>query len=96
MLSPGGQAEPAELEFALRAGHVHAALVLLNRPLALGAGLGVCQDPVQIFALCTVLDYPLPHGLAVHLQVRAFHVDTQTCHAEASESVLIFWHLHVH
>ena len=41
MLSPVAQAEPAELAAALAADHVHAALVLLNGALALGAGLGV-------------------------------------------------------
>lgn len=48
VLCPGRQAQPAELVAALRACHVHAALVLLNRPLALGACLRVGQDPVQI------------------------------------------------
>ena len=41
MVYPGGKAKPTELVAALGAGHVHAALVLLNRPFALGAGLGV-------------------------------------------------------
>ena len=35
------QTEPAELIAALATSHVHAALVFLDRTLALGAGLGV-------------------------------------------------------
>ena len=68
VLRPRGQAQPAELVAALAAGHVHAALVLLDGPLALGAGLGVGQDPVQVLRLCAVLDDPLLHRLAVHLE----------------------------
>ena len=46
VLGPGALAEPAELEAALATGHVHAALVLLDGPLALGALLGVRKDPI--------------------------------------------------
>lgn len=71
VLSPAALAEPAELVLALTAGHMHAALILLYGPLALGAGLGVGQDPVQILALRAVLYNPLLHCLAVHLRMRA-------------------------
>ena len=47
--------------------HVHAALILLDRPLALGALLGVRQDPVEVLTLCAVLDQPSPDNLAFHL-----------------------------
>lgn len=67
MLSPGALAEPTELKAALAARHVHAALVLLDGALALGALLGVRQDPVQVLALCAVFQDPLAHRLAVHL-----------------------------
>jgi len=59
MIGPGPVAQPAELVTALAAGHVHAALVLFNGPVALGAGLGVGQDPVEVFTLSTVLRDPL-------------------------------------
>lgn len=71
MVSPCALAQPAELKAALTAGHVHAALVLLDGPLALGALLGVRQDPVQIFALGAVLDQPLPDCVACHLEHHA-------------------------
>lgn len=67
VLRPGPLAEPAELEAALAAGHVHAALVLLNWPLALGALLRVRQNPIQVLALRAVFQDPLVHSLAVHL-----------------------------
>ena len=76
VLHPGGQAEPAELMLALRAGHVHAALVLLDRPSALGAGLGVCQDPVQVLTLRAVLDDPLLDCLTIHLRA---HMGASAC-----------------
>lgn len=46
---------------------MHAALVLLDGPVALGAGLGVGQDPVQVLTLSTVLRDPLAHSVAAHL-----------------------------
>ena len=70
VVGPGPDAEPAELEAALRAGHVHAALVLLDGPLALGALLGVGQDPVEVFRLGRVLDEPAAHRLAADRPVR--------------------------
>lgn len=51
VLTPGSLAEPAELVLALRARHVHAAVVLLDGALALGARLRVGHDPRQVFAL---------------------------------------------
>ena len=67
MLLPVALAQPAELVAALAACHVHAALVLFDGPPALGALLGVRQDPVQVLALRAVLQNPLPHRVAVHL-----------------------------
>lgn len=67
MVCPVAEAQPAELAAALAAHHVHAPLSLLYGPLALGAGLGVCQDPVGILALCAVLSQPHVHSCAVHL-----------------------------
>ena len=46
MSFPVLQAEPAELVPALRAGHVHAALILFYGPLALRTRLCVGDDPV--------------------------------------------------
>ena len=67
MVCPVAKAQPAEFTAALAAHHVHAPLVLLYGALALGAGLGVCQDPVGILTLCTVLAQPHAHSHAVHL-----------------------------
>mmetsp|Transcript_7616 Transcript_7616/g.22807 ORF Transcript_7616/g.22807 Transcript_7616/m.22807 type:complete len:495 (+) Transcript_7616:899-2383(+) len=71
VLAPRAQAQPAELVLAHRAGHVHAPVVLLDGALALGARLGVGEDPVQVLGLRAVLDDPLlPHragGRAVGL-----------------------------
>ena len=82
VLSPGREAEPAELVPALGAAHVHAALILLDRPLALGAGLGVGQDPVQVLRLCTVLHQPLLHCLAIDLYKICLH---------ASHNIPAYW-----
>lgn len=71
MVGPVAKAQPAELAAALAAHHVHAPLVLLYGPLALGAGLGVGQNPVGVLTLCTVLPQPHAHSHAVHL--RATH-----------------------
>ena len=67
MVGPVAEAQPAELAAALAAHHVHAPLVLLYGPLALGAGLGVGQNPVGVLTLCTVLPQPHAHCHAVHL-----------------------------
>jgi hypothetical protein len=69
VLAPRCEAEPTELMAALAARHVHAALILLDRALALGARLGVGDDPREVLALSTVLDVPLFHRLAVHRPV---------------------------
>jgi hypothetical protein len=66
MFSPGTQAKPAEFIAALAAGHVHASLVFLDGPLALGARFRVCNDPCQVFTLSTILDVPLLDSVAVH------------------------------
>mmetsp|Transcript_2487 Transcript_2487/g.6457 ORF Transcript_2487/g.6457 Transcript_2487/m.6457 type:complete len:321 (-) Transcript_2487:277-1239(-) len=66
---PFAVAQPAELVLALRACHVHAALVLLDGSLALGARLGVCQDPVHVLRLRAVLHEPCLHSGAVHRPV---------------------------
>ena len=71
MLSPIAKAQPTELAAALTAHHVHAALVLLYRTLALGAGLCVGQDPVGVLTLCAVLAQPLVDCFAVHLHATA-------------------------
>lgn len=55
---PVGAAQPAEVVSALRARHVHAALVLLDRTPAFRARLGVDQDPIQVLTLCCVLCDP--------------------------------------
>ena len=52
---------------ALAACHVHTPLVLLNGAVALGAGLSVGKDPVQVLTLSTVLGDPLANGAAGHL-----------------------------
>ena len=67
MVGPVSQAQPAELAAALAAHHVHAPLVLLYWPLALGAGLGVGQDPVSILTFRTVLAQPHVNSCAVNL-----------------------------
>lgn len=67
MVCPVAEAEPAEFAATLAAHHVHAALGFLYGPLALGAGLGVCQDPVGILTLCAVLAQPHAHSCTVHL-----------------------------
>jgi hypothetical protein len=71
MLCPRAIAQPAELVPALAAGHMHAPLVLLNGPVALGAGLGVGQDPVEVLTLRAVLGDPLAHSVARHLRIDA-------------------------
>lgn len=65
MLLPRAEAQPAELVAALTARHVHAALVLLDRALALWARLRVGNDPREVLALGAVLYGPLPHSFAV-------------------------------
>ena len=48
MLLPISHANPAELVAALRAGHMVAALVLFDVPIALRAQFGVRCDPVDV------------------------------------------------
>ena len=69
----------------LAAIHMHTALVLLNRTLALWTGLGVRQNPIQVFTLRTVLANPLCHSAAIHLQ----HMQPRASdsHSLESESV---------
>ena len=67
MVGPVAQAQPAELAAALAAHHVHAPLVLLYGSLALGAGLGVGQDPVGVLTLRAVLAQPHVDGCTIHL-----------------------------
>merc|ERR1719454_1925083 len=55
VLGPVAHAHPAELVLALGAGHVVAALVLLDARLALRAALRVGQDPVRRLALVLAL-----------------------------------------
>merc|ERR1719337_373422 len=55
VLGPVAHAHPAELVLALRAGHVVAALVLLDARLALRAALRVGQDPVRRLAFILAL-----------------------------------------
>ena len=69
VLRPAAQAQPAELAAALRAYHVHAALVLLDRSLALGAGFRVGQHPVCVFAFGAVFQGPLGDRFTSHLQL---------------------------
>jgi hypothetical protein len=52
---------------ALAACHVHAALVLLDGSVALRAGFGVGQDPVEVLTLSTVLGDPLADSAARNL-----------------------------
>jgi len=63
VLLPVAQTEPAEFVSTaprtLVAGHVVAALVLLDVLVTLGAGLGVEQDPIHVFAFRVVLVDPL-------------------------------------
>ena len=64
VLLPRASAKPAKIVATttafLAARHVHAATVLLNVFLALGAALAVGHHPLDIFALVLVL--VIPHG----------------------------------
>ena len=51
-------------------GHVHAAFVFSEGDLALGARLGVGEDPGKVLALGAVFYQPLVHGVARHGPVR--------------------------
>ena len=64
MLAPLCEAEPAEVELALLAGHVHTALVLLDQTRALWTRLGIGFDPSQILAVATLLFFPNPNHAA--------------------------------
>merc|ERR1719305_49043 len=59
VLGPVAHAHPAELVLALGAGHVVAALVLLDARLALRAPLRVRQNPVRRLAFILTLLGPL-------------------------------------
>ena len=58
MLTPVAQADPAEVVIALAAGHVVAALVLLDVRLAARARFGVGQDPGRVLTLRALLLNP--------------------------------------
>lgn len=58
VLAPLHEAEPAEAELALLAGHMHTALVLLDQALALGARLRVGFDPREVLAVSALLLLP--------------------------------------
>ena len=58
MLTPVAHADPAEVVIALAAGHVVAALVLLDVRLAARACLGVGQDPGRVLTLRALLLNP--------------------------------------
>lgn len=91
VLLPVALAQPAELIAALAARHMHAALVLLNGPPALGALLGVRQDPVQVLALCAVLQDPFAHRVAVHLCATRHqydHLSTRELHMTGGHIVI--------
>lgn len=81
---PVAHAEPAELEAALRARHVHAAVILLDGPFALGAGPRVRQNPVPTRALRPGLFPPLAHVIAEGrpVRLRLCHVVPQALGAE--------------
>lgn len=64
MLLPVAQAQPAELEFALFAIHVVAALVLLDRSATSRAWFGVGAQPIRVAGVARVLFYPLLHQIA--------------------------------
>lgn len=70
MLAPAAHAEPAKLVLTHITRHVVAALVLLDRPLALGAVLGVGDHPRDVLALALVFHVPLHGQLAVARPVR--------------------------
>ena len=55
---PWAHADPAEMMFTGRAGHMVAALVLLDVAFASGTGLRVGQDPLRILALGTLFLNP--------------------------------------
>jgi hypothetical protein len=48
VLLPAAEADPAELMLARMAGHMVAALVLLNRLLAVWAHLAISNDPLKV------------------------------------------------
>ena len=70
VLRPRTFAQPAELVPAVLARHVHAALVLLDGDLALGALLRVLRDPERVYLVPARLLVPLRLFVAACGQVR--------------------------
>jgi hypothetical protein len=67
VICPCSQTKPTKLKFTRRsAGNMHAALILLNWPLTFGTGLWVCQNPVHVLRLSTVLQYPLVDSFTIN------------------------------
>lgn len=83
MFRPCSPTQPAELMPALAACHVHAALVLLYGPLALGAGFRIRDDPCEILTFSTVFYVPLLNSFAVHRPVCLL----LACEAECSATL---------
>jgi len=65
VLFPVAHAEPAEFMFAHVASHVVTSLVFLDRPLALGTVLCVCNHPGNIFALALIFHQPFQRSVTV-------------------------------
>lgn len=67
MRCPVCKTHPAELVVtrANSAGHVVAALVLLDGSLTFGTGFRICHNPGQVLRLSTRFFVPLSHDIAV-------------------------------
>ena len=87
VLGPSTSAQPAELVAALTTGHVHTTLILFDWPLALGAWLGIGDDPSQVLAFCTILNVPLFHSFTVHRPVRLLLAGETKCAATLAHHV---------
>jgi hypothetical protein len=99
MVAPGAHADPAELLLAELAGHVVAALVLLDARVAVGALLGVGEDPVGGLRLRHALRQPLAQLQAADGAVRLLAaLEAERVVAAAADHRLptpqVAWHTH--
>lgn len=82
------EAEPAEAVMALRASHVHAALILLNRIAALRARLRIQLDPrLRVIIVPLYPRVPLAQVEAVDRPVRGLEAFEAEVSAAAAENV---------
>jgi hypothetical protein len=73
MLCPRPKAKPAELKFTWwGARNMHTTLVFLYWPFAFWTGLGICQNPIHILRLSTILQYPLRNSVTIYRTVSFF------------------------